>query len=98
MSHRREEGTWPVPATTVEVPTLGSVALRQPGRRSRAVAPLEGWEGAGEPEPRLRQQRSAVYRLHRRKAEPSGDGCAVAVKGASVWKGEYLPLPGVWID
>lgn len=95
MSQRREEGTWPVPATAVEVPTLGSVALHPPGGRSQAAAPLEGWEGAGEPE---RRQRSAVHRLHRRKAEPSGDGCAVAVKGASVWKEEHLTLPGVSVD
>lgn len=50
----------------------------------------EGWEGAGE----LARQRGRAERwLLREKAEPSGDGFAVAVKGAAACRGPPETLP-----
>lgn len=103
----------PAAAVAVAVSALGSVALCRrglrggtpPGGRSWAAAPScspEGWEGTGELEPgsseERRQRGSAGHRLPRGKAEPSGDGCAAAVKGASAWKSERLPSPGAWVN
>lgn len=50
----------------------------------------EGWEGAGE---LARRRGRAEHRLLREKAEPSGDGFAVAVRGAAACWGPPETLP-----
>lgn len=102
MSQRCEEGSWPAPAVTVAV--TGTVAFYRrggssPKGTSRGCGPflltggLGGYRRAG-----ARQRGRAVHRLPWRKAEPRGDGCAAAVRGASVWKRERLPSPSVWVN